>query len=123
MRKHHVRFGGGLLEKCHRKAITRQAPTLLLYDKEIAQNAGLDQNRSNGTSSTAISTSKANSMPPTTSIVRKYGDGVSVNGNVSEQEAFDQFKEKTGRVPASKDELRNWLASQRATPTPASVAA
>jgi len=95
----------------------------LLYDKEIAQNAGLDQNRSNGTSSTAIPTSKANSIPPTTSIVRKYGDGISVNGNVSEQEAFDQFKEKTGRVPASKDELRNWLASQRATPTPASVAA
>ena len=95
----------------------------LLYDKEIAQNAGLDQNRSNGTSSTAIPTSKANSIPPTTSTVRKYGDGVSVNGNVSEQEAFDQFKEKTGRVPASKDELRNWLASQRATPTPASVAA
>jgi hypothetical protein len=46
-----------------------------------------------------------------------------VNGNISEQEAFDQFKEKTGKVPASKDELRNWLASQRATPTPASVAA
>jgi hypothetical protein len=95
----------------------------LLYDKEIAQNAGLDQNRSNGTSSTATPTSKANSLPPATSIVRRYGDGVSVNGNVSEQEAFDQFKEKTGRVPASKDELRNWLASQRATPTPASVAA
>jgi hypothetical protein len=95
----------------------------LLYDKEIAQNAGLDQNRSNGTSSTANPSSKANSTPPTTSIVRKYGDGVSVNGNVSEQEAFDQFKEKTGRVPASKDELRNWLASQRATPTLASVAA
>jgi recombination DNA repair RAD52 pathway protein len=90
----------------------------LLYDKEIAQNAGLDQNRSNGTSA-----SKANSSASTTSIVRKYGDGVSVNGNVSEQEAFDQFKEKTGRVPATKDELRNWLTSQRATPTPASVAA
>ena len=95
----------------------------LLYDKEIAQNAGLDQNRSNVTSATAIPTSKAKPLPSATPIVRKYGDGVSVNGNVSEQEAFDQFKETTGKVPASKDELRNWLASQRATPTPASVAA
>jgi hypothetical protein len=97
-----------------------------LYDKEIAQNAGLEQNRSIGANSPTASqsTRPVVSTPALTlPVVRKYGDGVSVNGNVSEQEAFDQFKEKTGRVPASKDELRNWLASQRATPTPASVAA
>ena len=54
--------------------------------------------------------------------VRKYGDGVRVNGNASEQEAFDQFKEKTGKTPASKEELRTWLTSQRIITTPASVA-
>ena len=95
----------------------------LLYDKEIAQNAGLDQNRSNTTTSSSTNpTSKTNSSPASSASVRKYGDGISVNGNVSEQEAFDQFTEKTGRVPSSKDDLRNWLSSQRAKTTPASVA-
>jgi hypothetical protein len=46
-----------------------------------------------------------------------------VNGNVPEQEAYDHFKEKTGKAPASKEELRTWLASQRSITTPASVAA
>jgi hypothetical protein len=46
-----------------------------------------------------------------------------VNGNVPEQEAYDHFKENTGKAPASKEELRSWLASQRSNSTPASVAA
>ena len=97
-----------------------------LYDKEIAQNAGLEQNRSNGATSPAASQPShpaVSSPTPSSPVVRKYGDGVSVNGNVSEQEAFDQFKEKTGKAPASKDELRTWLTGQRSTTTPASVAA
>jgi hypothetical protein len=97
----------------------------LLYDKEIAQNAGLEQNRSNGTTSSACGqpTRPAASPSSSTPVIRKYGDGVTVNGNVSEQEAFDQFKEKTGKIPASKDELRSWLASQRSVTSPASIAA
>jgi hypothetical protein len=83
-----------------------------LYDKEIAQSAGLEQGRSAGTTA---------STTPTP--IRKYGDGVKVNGNVPEQEAFDQFKQKTGKVPGSKDELRNWLAGQRPLAVPASVSA
>ncbi len=65
-----------------------------LYDKEIAQYAGLEASPS---------------------AVRTYGDGERVNGNRTEQEAFDLFKEQTGRDPASKDELRSWLQSQRQT--------
>ena len=97
-----------------------------LYDKEIAQNAGLEQHRSNGATSPAAShpSRPAVSSPtPSSPVARKYGDGVCVNGNVSEQEAFDQFMEKTGKAPASKDELRTWLTGQRSTTTPASVAA
>lgn len=98
----------------------------LLYDKEIAQNAGLEQNRSTGTASSKgdlPSRSTASASSSSTPVVRKYGDGVSVNGNVPEQEAFDQFKEKTGKAPASKEDLRTWVASQRSITTPASVAA
>lgn len=47
-----------------------------LYDKEIAQTAGLEKNRAGAANSPATHP-------------RKYGDGVSVNGNLSEQEAFD----------------------------------
>jgi len=96
-----------------------------LYDKEIAQNAGLEQNRSKGAASPAASHSSrpaVSSPAPSSRLVRKYGDGVRVNGNTSEQEAFDQFKEKTGKAPASKDELRAWLTGQRSTIPPASVA-
>ena len=97
-----------------------------LYDKEIAQNAGLEQNRSTGANSPTASQSTrpvVSTPVPTLPVVRKYGDGVSVNGNASEQEAFDQFKDKTGKAPSSKDELRTWLTGQRSTITPASVAA
>ena len=97
-----------------------------LYDKDIAQSAGLEQKRSNVTATTdggQSSRSISSASPSTSPLVRQYGDGVSVNGNVSEQEAFDQFKVKTGKAPASKDELRTWLTKQHSTPTPASVAA
>lgn len=97
-----------------------------LYDKEIAQNAGLEQNRLTGANSPTASQSTrpvVSTPVPTLPVVRKYGDGVSVNGNASEQEAFDQFKDKTGKAPSSKDELRTWLTGQRSTITPASVAA
>ena len=97
-----------------------------LYDKEIAQNAGLEQNRSTGANSPTASQSTrpvVSTPVPTLPVMRKYGDGVSVNGNASEQEAYDQFKEKTGKAPSSKDELRTWLTGQRSTTTPASVAA
>ena len=101
-----------------------------LYDKEIAQNAGLEQGRENGqtTNSSASTTSQPSRTTAPAPIVRKYGDGVLVNGNVPEQEAYDQFKTKMGKAPASKDELRSWLAGQRSThmehqPAPASVVA
>lgn len=73
-----------------------------LYDKEIAQNAGLEGSPF---------------------AVRTYGDGERVNGNPTEQEVFDLFKEKTGRVPASKDELRTWLQQQRQPNQEAATAA
>jgi hypothetical protein len=96
-----------------------------LYDKEIAQNAGLDQGRESGqaNSTSTQSTIKApTSTPPASApVVRKYGDGTSVNGNVSEQEAFDSYKKTSGTAPASKEALRIWMSSKR-SPAP-SVAA
>jgi hypothetical protein len=125
MRKHHVRFGGGFLEKCSQMAVTRQEPTLHLYDKEIAQNAGTDQGRESGQgNSSASQTTKKATTPASASstpVIRKYGDGTSVNGNVSEQEAFDTYKKTVGTMPASKEALRTWMSSKR-TPAP-SVAA
>ncbi len=85
-----------------------------LYDKEIAQNAGMETSRDGGSSS---SSAPQATQPPATSQVipngRKYGDGTSVNGNVSEQEAYDTYKKANGSAPASKDSLRSWIASQR----------
>jgi hypothetical protein len=97
---------------------------LSLYDKEIAQNAGLEQNHSNGEKKSINPSSHSSSSPQTLASVvsRKYGDGISVNGNASEQEAFDQFKARTGKAPASKEELRNWLAAQKNVTEPATVA-
>ncbi len=90
-----------------------------LYDKEIAQNAGLDQgtSQSSGNSSSVPATSKPALASTTSSspVIRKYGDGSNVNGNISEQEAFDQYKKTSGNVPASKDVLRSWMTSQRKT--------
>ena len=96
-----------------------------LYDKEIAQNAGLDQGRESGQGSSipSQSTTKAptTTPPASTPIIRKYGDGTNVNGNVSEQEAFDSYKKTSGTAPASKEALRIWMSSKR-TPAP-SIAA
>jgi hypothetical protein len=50
--------------------------------------------------------------------VRKYGDGTNVNGNASEQEAFDNYKKATGNIPASKETLRAWLASRQKAASP-----
>ena len=110
------------LKRCFRQAGEQFGN--MLYDKDIAQNAGLEQKSPNGSNG---SSSKASHTPPSTSpatpVARKYGDGSSVNGNPSEQEAYDQFKEKTGKAPASKDDLRSWLASHRSVPAPVPTAA
>jgi len=79
-----------------------------LYDKEIAQVAGLE----NGTQETSsLQTNRANAASQPAA--RVYGDGTNVNGNVSEQEAFDTYKKTTGAAPASKDALRSWISTQR----------
>ena len=110
------------LKRCFRQAGEQFGN--MLYDKDIAQNAGLEPknpNGSNGSSNKASHTPP--STPPAAPAARTYGDGSSVNGNPSEQEAYDQFKEKAGKAPASKDELRSWLASHRNVSTPAPTAA
>ena len=102
-----------------------------LYDKEIAQNAGLEQGRENGSGSSSASQASAKPTSPSQStstnsgngsapanaapVIRKYSDGASVNGNVSEQEAFDHYKKAVGIAPASKEALRTWLSTQRTT--------
>jgi hypothetical protein len=116
------------LKRCFRQ--TGEQFGNLLYDKEIAQNAGIDQGRENHRTNSANSAmtqpsthTPAASSTPSKPIIRKYGDGVQVNGNVSEQEAYDLFRTRMGKAPASKDELRNWLSSQRNQPAQASVVA
>jgi hypothetical protein len=102
-----------------------------LYDKEIAQNAGLEQGRENGSGNSSASQASAKPTSPSQStstnngngpapanaapVIRKYSDGASVNGNVSEQEAFDHYKKAVGIAPASKEALRTWLSTQRTT--------
>lgn len=82
------------------------------YDKEIAQNVRLVQSRENNHASHPTgSTETQASLSPKTSM-RKYSNGVMVNGNKSEQQAFDRFKSKTGKTPASKDALRTWITNQ-----------
>ena len=92
-----------------------------LYDKEIAQSAGLDNGSEDGHTSQGSSQASTQRAASQTAkaVARKYTDGTSVNGNLSEQEAYDQYKAKNGKVPASKEELRGWIASQK---TPATVA-
>lgn len=77
-----------------------------LYDRVIS-GAGQSNHTSNRT---------------TQPLVRKYADGVKVNGNKPEQEAFDRYVSKTGKAPESKDSLRSWLASQNRTQMPAAAA-
>lgn len=96
----------------------------LLYDKEIAQNAGLEQSHSSSQAGAANhQATQPNSSQATTSDARKYADGVRVNGNLAEQEAFDQFKQKKGTAPASREELRSWLATQQPQNKPVPTAA
>lgn len=87
-----------------------------LYDKEIAQNAGLETTRDGGSNTSNAPQAThfpSGSQSTSNAIGRKYGDGTSVNGNVSEQEAFDTYKKTTGAAPASKDALRSWISTQR----------
>ena len=112
------------LKRCFRQLGEQFGNTL--YDKEIAQNAGLEHNRSTGAASPTASQSSrptVSSPASTSTVVRNYGDGIGVNGNASEQEAFDLFKDKTGKIPTTKDELRTWLAGQRNPTIPTTVAA
>lgn len=71
-----------------------------LYDKEIAQSAGLEPSR------------KPAATPPAPN-GRRYGDGTVVNGNPNEQEAFDHHVQSTGAVPPSRDALRAWITTHR----------
>ncbi len=83
----------------------------LLYDKEIAQIAGLEQNQASGNGAADHRSATGSSAPAP---ARQYADGSSVNGNVSEQEAYDAFVKKMGKPPASKNDLRNWISANRA---------
>lgn len=85
-----------------------------LYDKDISQPGQF--NRTTGTN---------RPQPSQTNhpIMRKYTDGIQVNGNTSEQEAFDQYKTKTGKIPASREVLRAWISSQAHSSVPTSVVA
>ncbi len=95
-----------------------------LYDKEIAQSAGLEQGHESGSGNSGSTALPASSKSPApASAARKYGDGTSVNGNASEQEAFDNYKKATGNAPASKEALRAWLASRQQRAASPSVAA
>jgi len=82
----------------------------LLYDKEIAQIAGLEQNQAagNGAADHRPAARSSSHVP-----ARQYADGTSVNGNVPEQEAFDSYVKKVGRPPASRNELRTWSSANR----------
>ena len=120
MRKHHVRFGGGLLEKCRRQVVTRQKPTLRLYDKETARTAGLETDgsrASNGHGSNGNGHSEKPAAPkpsPAQTAVPQYRDGVPVEAsNAAEMEAFAAFQSAhQGLAPASREVLRAWAASR-----------
>ncbi len=126
MRKYHVRFGGGLLEKCCRKTVTRQEPTLPLYDKEIARTAGLENGNGSETNSTRngspepalshttspVPASTNPSTAPAQPEALQYRDGTAVEmSNTAEVAAFNTFKtEHQGLAPATRDVLRAWSA-------------
>ena len=125
MRKYQVRFGGGLLEKYCQVAVTRQEPTLRLYDKEIARTAGLENG--NGSETTPTRNGSPEPSPRTTSPVpgstippaapaqpevMQYRDGAAVEmNNAAEVTAFNTFKtDHQGLAPATRDVLRAWSA-------------
>jgi recombination DNA repair RAD52 pathway protein len=82
-----------------------------LYDKEIAHKAGLNHHR---VESKDASGRRASAVSRRAAPARVYGDGTSVNGNLAEQKAYDQFVSKMGKPPVSKADLRTWLSTQRA---------
>jgi recombination DNA repair RAD52 pathway protein len=55
--------------------------------------------------------------------VRRYEDGSLVNGNVSEQKAYDEFTRQTGDIPLSKPALRTWLKEHSKKPAAENLAA
>jgi hypothetical protein len=85
-----------------------------LYDKEIAQNAGLEQGRENGQTTTpaASTTSQASRTTAPAPIVRKYGDGVLVNGNVPDRKPMTSSKPKWAKRPRRKmNFVAGWQAN------------
>ena len=88
-----------------------------LYDKEIAQSAGLEQGSRERfwqfwlCSFRHYRSRPASAAPaaPTPPLCASMAMASSVNGNVSEQEAFDHYKKTTAQSPASKEALRTWL--------------
>ena len=78
------------LERCFRQ-LGEQFGNLL-YDRDITQNT---------------TTPPQGGSPKG----RQYDDGTKVNGNRNEQEAYDQYKQQTGKAPATRDALRAWLSS------------
>lgn len=97
------------LKRCFRQMGDQFGNTL--YDKEIAQIAGLEQNQSSGNGAADHRSATGSTAPAP---ARQYADGTNVNGNVSEQEAYDAFVKKMGKPPASKNDLRNWISANRA---------
>ena len=116
MRKYHVRFGGGLLEKCCRKAVTRQEPTLRFVDKEIAKTAGLDV--SSGSGESAHRRNGNGSQPPAAATEASgkatYRDGTAVDSNnAAELTTFQAYTAAhNGQIPISRNALRIWLSNQ-----------
>jgi hypothetical protein len=96
------------LKRCFRQLGDQFGNTL--YDKEIAQIAGMDQGQTGNTAPPDHHTSTG-SKPAAPS--RLYSDGTNVNGNVPEQEAYDAYLKKMGKPPASKTDLRNWISANR----------
>lgn len=101
------------LKRCFRQLGDQFGNTL--YDKEIAQIAGLEQNQASGN---GAADHRPAAGSPASTPARQYADGTSVNGNLTEQEAYDAFIKKMGKAPASKTDLRNWISANR-TPTAA----
>lgn len=96
------------LKRCFRQLGDQFGNTL--YDKEIAQIAGLEQGQAG---SNGASEHRSAASSPAPALARQYEDGTSVNGNASEQEAYDAYLKKMGKAPASKNDLRNWISANR----------
>ena len=106
------------LKRCFRQAGEQFGNSL--YDKEIAGTAGLqDQGKpgsgGNGSKNPSEKVSApSRSKPPSQSAgkttLRQYADGSNVNGNATEQKAYDHFvRAHKGQLPASREVLREWV--------------